>query len=74
MKSDSVFWRIVADGGSVTGDFALSDVERSFSPNQETITAEDSVSGEGRALISIDNLATCLGIEFERDIYLVHVE
>lgn len=55
MNGDSVFRGIVADGSSVAGDVALGDIVGSLSTNEETVTAKNSVSGEGRALFR-----TCL--------------
>lgn len=50
VDSDGVLWGVVANSGSVLGKLALGDVVRCLSTNEETITTNDAVSGESRAL------------------------
>lgn len=50
MDGDGVLWGGVTDGAGVAGDLALGDVVGSLGTDQETVTAENGVSGEGRAL------------------------
>ena len=50
LEGDGVLGSAEADGGSVPGDLALSDVVRSLTTKEESVTADDGVSGEGRAL------------------------
>ena len=51
VEGDGVLGGTVAEGSSVTSDLALSNVVRSLGTEEETVTADDSVSGEGGALI-----------------------
>lgn len=50
VEGNGVLWGRVADSTSVTGDLALGDVVRSLSTDEETVTAEDGVSGESGTL------------------------
>ncbi len=50
LKGDSVFGRVVTDGSSVTADVTVSDVVRSLSTEEETITTNDSIGSEDGAL------------------------
>ena len=50
VEGDGVVGSVEANGGGVTGDVTLSDVVCGLSTDEETITSEDGVSGEGRAL------------------------
>lgn len=50
MDGDGVLWGGVTDGAGVAGDLALGDVVGSLGTDQETVTTENGVSGEGRAL------------------------
>jgi len=54
VDGDSVFGCTVAEGGSVTRNAALGDVVSAFSTKKETVTTEDSVSSERRALEDIN--------------------
>ena len=51
VEGDGVLGRAEADGGGVLGDLALGHVVRGLSTDEEAITADDGVRGEGRALI-----------------------
>ena len=50
MEGDGVFRSTVADSGGVAGHVAFGDIVCSLSTNEETVTAENSVSSESRAL------------------------
>lgn len=50
VDGDGIFGGVVADGSSVAGDIATSDVVCSLSTNEESVAAENSISGEGRSL------------------------
>ena len=50
VEGDGVLWGGVADGTGVAGDLALGDVVRGLSTDEETVTAENGVSGESGAL------------------------
>jgi hypothetical protein len=55
VEGDGVLWGREADGTSVSGDSTGSDVVRSLGTDKETVTAENSVGGEGRALEEVDS-------------------
>ena len=55
MESDSVLGRAEADSTGVAGNLAFGDVVRGLSTDEETIAAENGISGEGRALIVTKN-------------------
>jgi hypothetical protein len=50
VKGDSIFGSIVAEGSSIAGDVAFSDIVGSLGTNEETVATKDGVSSEGRAL------------------------
>jgi hypothetical protein len=50
LERDGVLGRAEADSGGITGHLTLSDVVRRLSTKEEAITADDGVSGKGRAL------------------------
>ena len=50
VKGDGVLGGTVAEGSSVTSNLALSNVVRCLTTEEEAVTADDSVSSEGRAL------------------------
>lgn len=50
LKGDSIFGSIVTDGSGIAGDVALSDVVSGLSTEEEAVTANDSIGGEGGAL------------------------
>ena len=50
VKSNSVFGGIVAYSSGIAGNIAAADVVRGLSTNQETVTAEDSISSESGSL------------------------
>lgn len=52
MEGDGVFWSTVTEGGGVAGHVAFGDIVCGLSTHKETITAENSVSSESRALDS----------------------
>lgn len=50
MEGNGVLGSTVAEGSSVTGNLSVSNIVRSFSTEEETVTTENGISGEGRAL------------------------
>ena len=52
VNSHGVLRSIVTDSSGISSDLALGDVICGLSAKQEAVTAEDGVSGEGRALRS----------------------
>lgn len=56
VNSYSILGSVVTNGSGISGDLTLSDVICGFSTEQEAITTEDGISGEGRALILPINL------------------
>lgn len=50
VDGDGILWGGVADSTGVAGHFALGDVVRGLSTDEETVTAEHGVSGESGAL------------------------
>ena len=52
VEGDGVFRSAEANGRGVAGDLALSDVVRSLTTKEESVAADDGISGEGRALQS----------------------
>jgi hypothetical protein len=52
VKGDSVFRGVVADSSSVTSDVATTDIVGGFGTKQETVTSENGVGSESRALFT----------------------
>jgi hypothetical protein len=50
VQGDGVLWGRETDGSGVSGNVARGDIVRSLGSDEETVTAEDSVGGEGGAL------------------------
>lgn len=50
MDGDSIVGSVVANGGSVLGDLAIGNVVCSLGTSKETITSDDSIGGNRRAL------------------------
>jgi len=57
VEGDGVFGSAEANGSGVASDLALSDVVGSLTTEQEAVTANDSISSEGRALEDIKESA-----------------
>lgn len=71
VNGDSVFGCVVANGGGVAGDLASGNVVGGLSTEEESVTAENGVSGEGRALESPKNKRT---IKRTRSSWKTHLE
>lgn len=50
VEGDGILRGIVAQSSSIAGDVPATDVVGGFGANEETVTAKDSISGEGWAL------------------------